>query len=50
MKTKRNLIQFCRLGAMLLSVAVVKADQFGDFTYASDGTNVTITGYTGSWW
>ena len=27
---------------------MVKADQFGDFTYASDGTNVTITGYTGS--
>src|SRR5438552_3953389 len=24
-----------------------KADQFGDFIYSSDGTNVTITGYTG---
>jgi len=48
MKPKRNLIQLCLLGALLLSVAVVKADQFGDFTYASDGTNVTITGYTGS--
>src|ERR1017187_1892992 len=48
MKTSRNLIQLCLLGALLLSVAVVKADQFGDFTYASDGTNVIITGYTGS--
>ena len=48
MKTRRNLIQLCLLGALLFSVAVVKADQFGDFTYASDGTNVTITGYTGS--
>ena len=48
MKPKRTLIQLCLLGALLLSVAVVKADQFGDFTYASDGTNVTITGYTGS--
>ena len=47
MKTRRNLIQLCLLGALLFSVAVVKADQFGDFTYASDGTNVTITGYTG---
>ena len=47
-KTKRTLILFCLLGSLLLSVAVVKADQFGDFTYASDGTNVTITGYTGS--
>ena len=26
----------------------LKADQWGDWTYASDGTNVTITGYTGS--
>ncbi len=24
------------------------ADQHGDFTYKSNGTNVTITGYTGS--
>jgi len=47
-KTKRTLIQLCLVGTLLLSVAVVKADQFGDFTYASDGTNVTITGYTGS--
>jgi hypothetical protein len=33
---------------MLLPTSALKADQFGDFTYTSDGTNVTITGYTGS--
>ncbi|MEI6788654.1 MAG: leucine-rich repeat domain-containing protein [bacterium] len=26
----------------------LKAEQWGDWTYASDGSNVTITGYTGS--
>jgi hypothetical protein len=39
----------CLLFALLLiSTAAARADQFGDFTYSSDGTNVTITGYTGS--
>jgi hypothetical protein len=33
---------------LLLSALVLKADQYGDFTYTSDGTDVTITGYTGT--
>jgi hypothetical protein len=33
---------------LLLSVLAVKADQYGDFTYSTDGTSVTISGYTGS--
>jgi len=34
---------------LLLAVAIaVKADQYSDFTYSTDGTNVTITGYTGT--
>jgi hypothetical protein len=33
---------------LLLSALAVKADQYGYFTYSTDGTNVTITGYTGS--
>lgn len=32
---------------LLLSLAA-KADQSGDFTFTSDGTSVTITGYTGT--
>lgn len=37
------------LPVLLLSMPVaLKADQYGDFTYTTDGTNVTITGYTGS--
>ena len=38
--------------ALLLIVlcmpAAVKADQYGDFMYLSDGTNATVTGYTGT--
>lgn len=29
-------------------VPQVKADQWGDWTYTTDGSNVTITGYTGT--
>jgi hypothetical protein len=32
----------------ILSPLNARADQFADFTHTSDGTNVTITGYTGS--
>jgi hypothetical protein len=32
----------------LLSARAANAGQSGDFTYSTDGTNVTITGYTGS--
>lgn len=32
----------------LVIPVTVKADQYGDFTYSTDGTNVTITGYTGA--
>lgn len=32
----------------LVMPATVRADQYGDFTYSTDGTNITITGYTGS--
>ena len=44
MKTKRNLIQFCLLGALLLALPSVVQAQF-DFT-TNDGT-ITITEYTG---
>jgi hypothetical protein len=27
---------------------IAKADQWGDWTYTSDGSNVTITGYGGT--
>jgi hypothetical protein len=41
-----------RLLPLLLLIPVpvltVKADQYGDFTYSTDGANATITGYTGS--
>ena len=33
---------------LLLSVLAVKADQYGDFTYSTDGTNATIIDYTGA--
>jgi BspA type Leucine rich repeat region (6 copies) len=38
-----------KLLALLLLVipATIKADQYGDFSYSTVGTNVTITGYTG---
>ena len=45
----KHTIKLIALSALLLlSASVVKADQSGDFTYTSDGTNVTITGYTGN--
>lgn len=34
--------------ALLLFSVFSKADQYGDFTFSSDGTNVTISGYTGT--
>ena len=33
---------------LLSSSAAVEADQFGDFAFTSNGTSVTITGYSGS--
>ena len=33
---------------LLLSAALVKADQFGDYGYSTDGSTVTITNYTGT--
>ena len=33
---------------MLVMPTAVIPDQYGDFTYSSDGTNATITEYTGS--
>lgn len=33
--------------ALLLTPLALTAQQFGDFNYSSDGTNITITGYTG---
>ena len=36
------------LGFILLSTPLVTtAQEFGDFTYSSDGSAITITGYTG---
>ena len=36
------------LGCILLSTPLAAtAQQFGDFTYSSDGSAITITGYTG---
>ena len=36
------------LGILLLSTPLAAtAQQFGDFTYTSDGSAITITGYTG---
>jgi len=37
------------LGLILLTAPLAAtAQQFGDFTYSSDGTAITITGYTGA--
>ena len=36
------------LTALCVLVLPLSADQFGDFTYTSDGSNITITGYTGA--
>ena len=45
MKTKRNLIQICLLGAVLLALpAVVQAQ----FNFTTNNGTITITGYTGS--
>jgi len=33
---------------LLLSVSALKAAQYGDFTYSTNGNNATITGYTGA--
>ena len=45
MKAKRNLIQLCLLGALLLALpAVVQAQ----FTFTTNNGTITITGYTGS--
>ncbi|MGO8835923.1 MAG: leucine-rich repeat domain-containing protein [Limisphaerales bacterium] len=46
MKPKRNLIQFCLLGALLLALPAVVQAQFTYTTNADD--TLTITGYTGS--
>ncbi|MGA2281222.1 MAG: leucine-rich repeat domain-containing protein [Verrucomicrobiota bacterium] len=47
MKTKRNLIQICLLGALLL--ALPAAVQAQDYTYTTNADNtLTITRYTGS--
>jgi len=32
---------------LLATPMALKADQYGDFTYSTDGTNITITAYTG---
>jgi hypothetical protein len=45
---KPTLQLFALTMMLLLSASVAKADQYGDFTYSTDGTNVTIIGYTGS--
>jgi BspA type Leucine rich repeat region (6 copies) len=41
--------EMLRLLILLFLVApfTVRADQYGDLTYSTDGTNATITGYTG---
>src|SRR5712671_6575229 len=45
MQTKRNLIQICLLGGVLLALpAVVQAQ----FTFTTNNGAITITGYTGS--
>ena len=44
----RNGILKLLTSLFLVITAAVRADQYGDFTYSTDGTNVTITGYTGS--
>ena len=45
--TMKN-IRLTLLGFLLLSTLLaVTAQQFGDFTYSSDGSAITITGYTG---
>ena len=44
---KKNL--FVLLGLVLLSTPLaVTAVQYGDFTYSTDGSAITITGYTGT--
>jgi hypothetical protein len=45
-RRKEFLLPFL-LSCMLLLSTGTRAGQFGDFTYTSDGTNITITGYTG---
>ncbi len=40
-------IVYWLLTFLLTAPVVLKADQYGDFTYSTDGTNATITGYTG---
>ena len=45
-RRKEFLLPFLLSCILLLSTGT-RADQFDDFTYTSDGTNVTITGYSG---
>ncbi|MBM3748320.1 MAG: hypothetical protein FJW34_21250, partial [Acidobacteria bacterium] len=45
--TKQTVIGL--LSLILLSTPLTaKADQYGDFTYSSNGSAITITGYTGA--
>lgn len=47
MKTKSPIKSVCLPLLFLAGAVAVHAGQFGDFTYESSGTNITITGYTG---
>lgn len=43
---KNKMLALCGF-ALLITPLAVTAQQFGDFTYTSDGATITITGYTG---
>ena len=44
---KKNINNFLLFALLQFPARIAGADQFGDFTYTSDGTNVTILRYTG---
>jgi hypothetical protein len=47
MKPKSQIKSVCLSLLFLAGAVAVHAAQFGDFTYDSSGTEITITGYTG---
>ena len=44
----QSILALCLLMGLFCMSSSVRADQWGDWSYSTDGTNVTIMGYTGT--